>query len=132
MHKNAIKLENFGVRGHFNSKMGLKTDDLNRYERLGSLRTPPWSTPGKRGGVLSERNFSKTSSFPPPFPLPQTHHRNVGDEYVTEIAYFCPLILARARTPTAPGNDRPQITPNYKLHQITLNYHKFKLKLGVI
>ena len=29
MHKNAIKLENSGVRGHFTTKMGPKTGDLN-------------------------------------------------------------------------------------------------------
>ena len=29
MHKNAIKLENFEVRGHLTLKMGLKTGDLN-------------------------------------------------------------------------------------------------------
>ncbi len=58
-----------------------------------------------------------TSHSLPSFPLPQTHRRNVGDEYVTEIATGPPQITPNHRTaPQITPNHRtaPQITPNHR------------------
>ena len=39
MHKDATKLENFGVRGHFTIKIGLKTGNFNNRKHTGRKTT---------------------------------------------------------------------------------------------
>ena len=64
---------------------------------------------------MSHRAFADRSGGRIPFPLvpsPQTHRRNVGDEYVTDIRVFVPLIFTTGEMTRRPREYLPSgVTP---------------------
>ena len=100
--------------------------------RAGNLmafaRTPPEY---KEKQCFLYASFScLTSHSLPSFPLPQTHRRNVGDEYVTEIANFHPFFSTgkggNGHTHSTPHHRAPNYPPNALLvyYSCTTQYPK--------
>ena len=98
-----------------------------------------WWSP--RYGPVLAFSCLTSHSLPSFLPVPQTHRRNVGDEYVTENHIFAPFFSTgkggNGHTHSTPQHRAPNYPPMYyscttRVPRSTPNYPKLKLKLRVI